>query len=37
VIGADKAYGATGQPPDIPPDAPLAFEVDIVDIAPAPQ
>jgi peptidylprolyl isomerase len=37
VIGADKAYGATGQPPDIPPDAPLAFEVDIVDIAPAAQ
>ena len=31
VIGSDNAYGATGQG-SIPPDAPLAFDVDIVDI-----
>lgn len=31
VIGSDNAYGAAGQGP-IPPAAPLAFDVDIVDI-----
>jgi FKBP-type peptidyl-prolyl cis-trans isomerase len=31
-IGSDKAYGAQGNPPTIPANAPLAFEVDIVDI-----
>jgi peptidylprolyl isomerase len=31
-IGADKAYGAAGQPPTIPANAPLAFEIDVVDI-----
>jgi FKBP-type peptidyl-prolyl cis-trans isomerase len=31
VIGSDKAYGETGQG-DIPANAPLAFEVDVVDI-----
>jgi peptidylprolyl isomerase len=34
VIGADNAYGATGQG-SIPPNAPLAFDVDVVDIQPA--
>lgn len=34
VIGSDNAYGATGQNA-IPPNAPLAFDVDIVDIQPA--
>jgi FKBP-type peptidyl-prolyl cis-trans isomerase len=33
-IGADNAYGETGSPPAIPPNAPLAFVVDVVDIAP---
>ena len=33
VIGADKAYGAEGRPDGgIPPNSPLAFEVDIVDV-----
>jgi FKBP-type peptidyl-prolyl cis-trans isomerase len=31
-IGSDKAYGAAGQPPTIPANAPLAFEIDVVDI-----
>jgi peptidylprolyl isomerase len=31
-IGAEKAYGAAGQPPAIPANAPLAFEIDVVDI-----
>jgi FKBP-type peptidyl-prolyl cis-trans isomerase len=31
-IGSDKAYGATGNPPTIPANAPLAFEIDVVDI-----
>jgi peptidylprolyl isomerase len=31
VIGADKAYGAQGNG-SIPPNAPLAFEIDVVDI-----
>jgi peptidylprolyl isomerase len=35
VIGSDLAYGAQGRPPQIPADAPLAFDVDIVDIQPA--
>ena len=32
VIGSDKAYGAAGNPPTIPANAPLAFEIDVVDI-----
>jgi hypothetical protein len=35
VIGSEKAYGAQGSPPAIPPDAPLAFEVDVVAVIPA--
>ncbi len=31
-IGSDKAYGAAGQPPTIPANAPLAFEIDVVDV-----
>jgi FKBP-type peptidyl-prolyl cis-trans isomerase len=31
-IGSDKAYGAQGNPPTIPANAPLAFEIDVVDI-----
>jgi len=31
-IGPDKAYGAAGQPPAIPANAPLAFEIDVIDI-----
>jgi peptidylprolyl isomerase len=31
-IGSDKAYGAAGQLPTIPANAPLAFEIDVVDI-----
>jgi peptidylprolyl isomerase len=31
-IGANKAYGAAGNPPSIPANAPLAFEIDVVDI-----
>jgi FKBP-type peptidyl-prolyl cis-trans isomerase len=34
VIGSEMAYGAQGSPPAIPPDAPLAFVVDVVDVAP---
>jgi peptidylprolyl isomerase len=34
VIGSDNAYGAEGRPPAIPANAPLAFDVDIVDIQP---
>jgi peptidylprolyl isomerase len=34
VIGADNAYGASGSG-SIPPNAPLAFDVDVVDIQPA--
>ncbi|MGE3620115.1 MAG: FKBP-type peptidyl-prolyl cis-trans isomerase [Acidimicrobiia bacterium] len=30
-IGAEKAYGSAGRP-NIPPDTPLAFEIDVVDI-----
>ncbi len=33
-IGSDLAYGAQGQGP-IPPDSPLAFEIDVVGIIPA--
>src|SRR5262245_39131108 len=36
VIGADNGYGAAGSPPTIPPSSPLGFDVDIVDIQPAP-
>jgi FKBP-type peptidyl-prolyl cis-trans isomerase len=32
VIGSDKAYGPQGNPPTIPAAAPLAFEIDVVDI-----
>lgn len=36
VLGSDLAYGEQGSPDGgIPPDSPLAFEVDIVDIQPA--
>lgn len=31
-IGFNKAYGAAGSPPQIPANAPLAFEIDVVDI-----
>ncbi len=34
VIGSDNAYGAAGQG-TIPPNAPLAFDVDVIDIQPA--
>jgi hypothetical protein len=35
-IGSDKAYGPDGNPSGgIPADAPLAFEIDVVDITPA--
>jgi len=36
VLGSDKGYGAAGSPDGaIPPDSPLVFEIDIVDIKPA--
>jgi peptidylprolyl isomerase len=36
VLGSDKAYGAEGTPDGaIPPDSPLVFEIDIVDIKPS--
>lgn len=35
VIGSENAYGAQGSGDVIPPDAPLAFDVDVVDIQPA--
>jgi peptidylprolyl isomerase len=31
-IPADLAYGAQGQPPDIPPDAALVFVIDLVSV-----
>lgn len=31
-IPADKAYGKAGQPPVIPPDSPLVFDVELVEI-----
>jgi FKBP-type peptidyl-prolyl cis-trans isomerase len=31
-IPADKAYGAAGSPPKIPPNSPLVFEVELVEI-----
>jgi FKBP-type peptidyl-prolyl cis-trans isomerase/Domain of unknown function (DUF4190) len=34
VIGSDNAYGAEGSPPTIPVNAPLAFDVDVIDIQP---
>jgi peptidylprolyl isomerase len=34
VLGSDKAYGEQGSPPAIPAGAPLAFEIDVVDIQP---
>ena len=36
VIGADNGYGAAGSGGTIPPNSPLGFDVDIVDIQPAP-
>jgi peptidylprolyl isomerase len=33
-IGSDNAYGEQGSGEDIPPNAPLAFEVDVVDVKP---
>ena len=33
-IGSDKAYGPTGKDP-IPPDPPLVFVIDVVDVVPA--
>ena len=35
VIGSDNAYGAEGSGGVIPRDAPLAFDVDVIDILPA--
>jgi FKBP-type peptidyl-prolyl cis-trans isomerase len=34
VLGSEMAYGAEGNG-SIPPDTPLAFEVDVIDIQPA--
>lgn len=34
VIGSENAYGSQGGGDTIPPDAPLAFDVDVVDIQP---
>jgi len=31
-IPSDKAYGKPGRPPTIPPDAPLVFDVELVEI-----
>jgi FKBP-type peptidyl-prolyl cis-trans isomerase len=31
-IPADKAYGKSGHPPTIPPDSPLVFDVELVEI-----
>ncbi len=31
-IPADKAYGAVGSPPKIPPNSPLEFEIELIEI-----
>ena len=31
-IPADKAYGKSGRPPTIPPNSPLVFEIELLDI-----
>jgi len=33
-IPADKAYGATGSPPKIPPNSPLEFDIELLEIVP---
>ncbi len=35
IIPADQAYGATGQPPTIPANAALVFDVDLLKVTPA--
>ena len=32
VIPPEQAYGAAGRPPVIPPDAPLVFVVDLLEV-----
>jgi len=34
-IPSDMAYGKAGHPPVIPPDSPLVFDVELVEIVPA--
>jgi FKBP-type peptidyl-prolyl cis-trans isomerase len=33
-IPADKAYGKSGHPPVIPPDSPLVFDIELIEIVP---